>query len=408
MNILNNNYVYKIAILGAGSCGILSTCHFLSFTKSAEITLIHDPNIDTLGIGESTNPSFLYALELGTDFKIIKDLEKLDGTYKFGTYYKKWRDNEFLNPLIGGQIAIHFNTNKLKEYAIPRLKEKWKEKFKVLEGKILNVIDSDVAATIVLENSEESYDFVIDCRGFPDDYTDYKHPPGPTVNSCIVYDKPVYYDNIKYTEHTATDNGWMFTVPLSNRTSYGYLYNNNLTTINDAYDDFSKVTGELIQKENTRKYHFRSYYARKLIGKRVAKNGNRASFFEPMFANSLWIYDLNNKMIYDYMFKRASRELVNAQFEQNCIDVMGMIHYHYHGGSTITSKFWNYVSEISKERVSINETFNYIKPKLQECSQHRYYEDSLKPSWIYSAKNLYLLDNNFQYNYFDKDNFTLN
>ena len=52
----------KLAVIGVGSAGIQSLCHFLAWLdKSWEIYSIHSPKIPISGIGESTNPRFLDA-----------------------------------------------------------------------------------------------------------------------------------------------------------------------------------------------------------------------------------------------------------------------------------------------------------------------------------------------------------
>ena len=71
----------KLAVIGVGSAGILSLCHFLSnMDETWEITSIHNPSKKIQGIGESSNPAFLNALERGLGFEVVKDLDKLNGT----------------------------------------------------------------------------------------------------------------------------------------------------------------------------------------------------------------------------------------------------------------------------------------------------------------------------------------
>ena len=79
----------KLAVIGVGSAGIQSLCHFLAYMDETwEITSIHNPSKKIQGIGESSNPSFIAALELGVGFNLIEDLNKINGTLKFGTKYK--------------------------------------------------------------------------------------------------------------------------------------------------------------------------------------------------------------------------------------------------------------------------------------------------------------------------------
>ena len=54
-------------------------------------------------------------------------------------------------------------------------------------------------------------------------------PESIVINSAIinVCDKPGDWE---WTYHIAHPNGWMFGIPVSNRSSWGYLYNNKVTT----------------------------------------------------------------------------------------------------------------------------------------------------------------------------------
>ena len=80
----------KLAVIGVGSAGIQSLCHSLAWLdKSWEIYSIHSPKIPISGIGESTNPKFLGALEYGLDFSHQKNLSDINGTLKFGTKLAK-------------------------------------------------------------------------------------------------------------------------------------------------------------------------------------------------------------------------------------------------------------------------------------------------------------------------------
>ena len=83
------------------------------------------------------------------------------------------------------------------------------------------------------------YDYVIDCRGFPKDYSDYIITPNIYVNAGIVFDslKPSKWD---YSYHIAHKNGWMFGLPLSNKVSFGYLYNSKLTTKQECLIDLEE------------------------------------------------------------------------------------------------------------------------------------------------------------------------
>lgn len=391
----------KLAIIGLGSAGIQSLCHFLSYLpKGSEVFSIYDPNIKILGIGESTNPSFTTALELGTDFRILEDMECLDATYKLGTYYVNWRDEEFLNPLLSGSLAIHFNNFKLKDFAIPRLKKKWADKFKIIEGNVESMTSTINSVQVQINSCTYQFDYVIDCRGFPNSYDDYFVITDAPVNRGIIHN---LYDETRpwnYTVHRATKDGWMFEVPLSTRHSYGYLYNDSITSDELARKNFSDLIGISENSLENIEYKFKSFYAKELITNRIIKNGNRSVFFEPMFANSLWLYDQNNRMAWDFIQEKADIYTINNYFIECCRVVQDMINFHYHGGSTFETLFWKTIPKIAQEKIKNSDLINQVRSLLKEQAESKTYREDNGPNWIYTARSLMILDKHLQYNYF--------
>lgn len=389
----------RIAVIGVGSAGILSLSHLLTYlTKEYEIVSIHNPTVDIVGIGESTNPVFVKALELATDFNILFDLEKLDGTHKFGTVFKNWRDEDILNPLIGGTCAIHFNTHKLKEFMLPKLQKTHGDKFKQITGNVTRVENCGEWAEVDVDGVTEKFEFVIDCRGFPKDYSEYNICDLP-LNRCAVHNI-MTPGEWKYTGHRATKNGWMFEIPLSSRQSYGYLYNDNITSKEEALKDFSQEIGVPVDQLDNIEYRFQSYYTKQLFDGRVIKNGNSAIFFEPMAANSLWIYDTVIRLLFDYASGKATLEQVNNYFQDAATRVEEIICYFYHGGSVYDTEFWRKTKQLTSNKLKSGKHLNRCIEGFKNNNQHGIYSIN-EPSMVFSAHSLKLMDDRFGYNYFE-------
>lgn len=394
----------KLGIIGLGSAGIQSLCHFLSYLPyGSEVYSIYDPNIKILGIGESTNPSFTTALELGTDFRIIEDMKYLDATYKLGTYYIDWRSEEFLNPLLSGSLAIHFNNFKLKDFAIPRLKKKWLDKFKIVEGNVEKISQNLNSVSVSISGRLLDFDYIIDCRGFPDDYSEYHVIKDAPVNRAFVHNSEGEVKSWNYTSHRATKDGWMFEIPLSSRFSRGYLFNDSITKPEIARKNFSDLIGLDESRLDNIEYKFKSFYSKNLVNGRIIKNGNRSVFFEPMFANSLWLYDQVNRIAWDIIQEKVSENIANDYFITCCKTVEDMINFHYHGGSTHSTDFWKINSQRSREKIKNSELINEVRELLKEQTNTRTYREDHGPNWIYTARSLMILDKHFGYNYFSGD-----
>jgi tryptophan 7-halogenase len=401
---------YKIAVIGAGSAGIQNVCDLLfRLDHRWEVISVYDPKISIVGIGESTNPSFVSALQNAINFDLLEDSKSLDSTLKFGTKYVNWRDYSFTNPLLSGVVAMHFSTEKLHNFAYPRLRKLWRGKFKEILGNVSEIKNTSSSATLVIDDIEHRFDFVVDCRGFPnmqqfsEDYQQILEIP---VNRCFVHNKTELVPS-NYTDHVATVDGWMFVVPLTNRTSYGYLYNDQITDPKEAKENFSKEINVPVEKLQDIEYKFKPYYCKNIFNKRVIRNGNAAVFFEPMFANSLWMYNEIGNLLIEYI---SSHSRINETKPQSFINtfndravskikqVQEMVWYNYHGGSVYNTQFWRYIKNIATRNLVSGENLKKVKPLLQDMYKNNHRVGDVV--WIYGPNNLFKIDKNFGYNYF--------
>ena len=96
------------------------------------------------------------------------DSEELGSTIKFGVQFKNWNNANPFIPFASGSYGIQFDTTKLPRFILPRLNKMYQnfsEKLKTVKeikslGKKVS-IDGQI------------YDYVIDCRGYPEDYSNY-------------------------------------------------------------------------------------------------------------------------------------------------------------------------------------------------------------------------------------------
>ena len=387
----------RLAVIGAGSGGVITMCYFLArLSNEWEVVSIYDPTVPILGIGESTNPSFIRLLEMGARFSVSEDTPYLDSTLKFGTQFIKWRDHEWLNPLISGGIAVHFNNFKLKEFCFSRFPNLWPEKFKVIEGNIEKITNGD-KATITVNGKDEVFDFVIDCGGFPKDYTGYTYSKCSLLNHCLVHSFEKF-DPIQYTEHIATPHGWMFGIPLTSRKTYGYLFNDEITSMDDAVQNMAETLNVSPDELNLKEYKFRPYYKTHLVDKAIMANGNRALFYEPISATSINQYNSTCDVIFYYITGQVSEKQANERFTFESNTTEDIINYYYHGGTTYDSEFWRAAVANAKNNLKHNERFNEVIDY-----NHRAYQLGLPyngKGHLFSQYNLFILDEAFGYNYF--------
>lgn len=384
----------KIAVLGGGTVGVMSVCHLLRHTD-ANITCIFNPSKKILGIGESSNVQLPHLLWESIRFNPALDKEKLDCTLKYSVFYKNWREKNFHSPILPNSYAIHFNNFKLQSFAFNECKKIYKNRFTVIEDDVTFLKGSN---TEVIVNTEK-FDYVVDCRGWPESYDDYIISENLPLNKALVYpvDEP---GNWNYTHHHAHKNGWMFGIPLTTRQGWGYLFNDKITTDSEALDDLQKILNKKINEDQLNEFKFKPYRAKKLLQNRIIKNGNRAIFYEPLEALSGVIYDNINRLFFDYISNRKSEGLVNHEFRTLSKCYENFIAFVYHGGSIYNSKFWQETKEMTSRHLLGNETWNHTKEYIKSNNEGKNsfnYGIFIFPFIPYVWD---ILDKNLGYNYF--------
>jgi tryptophan halogenase len=176
------------------------------------------------------------------------------------------------------------------------------------------------------------------------------------------------YEFEPYTDHIATRNGWMFGVPLQSRKTYGYMFNDTLTSKEEALEDMREVLG--VDAIDGREYFFKCYYANRPIEGRVCKNGNKALFFEPLVANSIFLYIHTARVFFDYMSGAQSEAGANASFVKGVQELEDLISHYYQGGSNYQSKFWDCAVKLTRERLARRQPYQVLLATYRTLYNH--------------------------------------
>ena len=250
--------------------------------------------------------------------------------------YIDWREKEIIFPFQSGYHAIHFDARDFAEMGLKRLQKMYSNYRRV---------DANVEYKDLTE-----YDYVIDCRGRPTDFSDYEEC-NLVLNSALVYDDPTPSD-FGFTKHVAHKYGWMFVIPLQHRTSHGFLYNNEFCTRKEAEDELIRITeASDDDRSNFRTFDLKPYYCKKTIDGKILKSGNRAVFFEPMSANSLYMTVKNVEIHSQYIRGEITQDKANELCILNYRAVEDLINLIYHGGSIYENEFWDWAKETSSKRI---------------------------------------------------------
>jgi len=322
----------KLAILGRGTAGAFSLTHYLKYTDW-QIDWYFDDNINRQAVGEGSSLVFPAALYQNIEFEHY-NLKDLDGHYKNGIYKKGWSDGrEFIHPFPPPAVGYHFNATKFQDFVFSRVKDKPRISFIQQNVSNYNDIDSD---------------YILDCRGKPSESENNKLIISQYIPVNSVYVTQCYWDYamFDYTLTIARPYGWVFGIPLHNRCSIGYLYNNNITSIEKIKEDVKNIFEEycLTPREDTNSFSFKNYYRINNFEGRVAYNGNASFFLEPLEATSITMMNyINNHAI--EAWKTNNFKQNNDIYRYLISSIQNVIMLHYMSGSIYDNKFWNFAKD---------------------------------------------------------------
>lgn len=324
----------KIAIIGRGTVGCMAVAHYLRWTDW-DISWIYDPAILPASVGEGTTLVLPRSLDANLRFDSV-DLDTIGSTVKTGIFKQNWGGNTFTHSFPVGAVGIHFNAVAFQDY-------------------IFKQISKDARVTLVEDNvlpDEVDADYVMVCTGTPKDFTQYETINHIPVNACYVSQCAWEYARFDHTLTIARPYGWVFGIPLKHRCSIGYLYNENITSIEEVKKDVETVLKEYkLVPDAQRHIQFKNYYRKNNFSDRVIYNGNSSFFLEPLEATSTTFAD----NIIRYGFDVWNNKLSVAQAEQQYLEIVSstesMIAMHYMAGSCFDTDFWTYAKALGGSKI---------------------------------------------------------
>lgn len=332
----------RIAVIGAGNAGCISALHFQYYSSDKyEIEIYHSPEehpIERVGQGTTVPPSELISSMLDLTWHN----NPIGATFKTGFLYEGWGKfkDELFHPFPMTNMALHYVPKKLSNA--------------VLESGLFKVKQQ----TINDPEKEIDADIIIDCRGRHNRDKDNYEPLINPLNACLLYDKKEVDLAMHYTGCVATPNGWTFVVPNNDSVSYGYLYNNTITSKEDATEDFlerfelPEIDGDLT---------FENYIAKNVcVGERTFLNGNKCGFLEPLEATATGFYQNVCQAIYCTTIDALPRQAVNTYAREEMFRLEQFILWHYQFGSKYDTPFWKYAKSLPFKP---DDKFNYMIEK---------------------------------------------
>ena len=323
----------KIAIVGAGNAGSITALHYHKYLREDkivddyEIDIYHSPDQHPIEkVGQGAIPTVVNLIS--SVFESNWYHNSIDSTFKSGILYEGWgnKNDKFFHPFSMYEMSMHFVPNKLSKT--------------VLESGYFNVIDK----TIKEPEKEIDADVIFDCRGRHNrDKSNYDKLINP-LDSVLLSKKYERDVDLIYTRCVATPNGWTFVIPNKDSVSYGYLYNSEITTREDAVDDFtSRFDLDYIIDS----LKFENYMAKNMfVGERTVLQGNMYGFIEPLEATSLGLYQSLCRQAWDYIFGLRTDVYCNHKMRVIMKETETFLLWLYGYGSKYDTPFWKYAKSL--------------------------------------------------------------
>ena len=204
---------------------------------------------------------------------------------------------------------------------------------------------------------------VFDARGFPrelhpDRHIDISFIPTNTaiIRRCPAtirekHGQPVLQHT--YTRAVARPHGWIFVIPLTVHTSYGYIFNRDVSSQSDVeadFDAFLEADG-VTEFEQRAVIPFPNFVHRQIFDGAVARIGNAAAFMEPLEATAIVSAQLQIGMVLHIRLNRSIENLkrdapvVNRFLVNNMLCYGLFVGWHYSCGSKYDSGFWRHARD---------------------------------------------------------------
>ena len=382
----------KIAVVGRGTAGSLAAANITCFHPDSDYELhhIYDSRIPVIGVGEGSWPSLVQELHKLTNLSHETIQRRIKGTRKYGIAYEGWGvcNREFTHYFMprDESYAYHLAADLLGDM----LHESTNARH--IDAKVLNIAKVENGAQVEFEGlPPERYDLVFDARGFPkelrpDEHIDIAFIP---TNTAIIRRGPAIIKEERdkpalqhaYTRAVARPHGWIFVIPLTVHTSYGYIFNrdiSDLAEVESDFDEFLEIDG-VTDYEQRAVIRFPNYVHRQVYDGAVARIGNAAAFMEPLEATAIVSTQLQIGMVVQTRLNRpieyleGDAPMVN-RFLINTILCYGLfVGWHYSCGSIYDSEFWRYARDQvwPKYRQAAD-------PKLVDCDALQKFDEMIE------------------------------
>lgn len=207
---------------------------------------------------------------------------------------------------------------------------------------------------VVSEHHAYAADLFIDCSGFAGVLIDkvFKEPIVSFKDFLItdraiavnIPDAPDQQDIRNYTSAIAMKSGWMWEIPLFDRSGNGYVYSSEFISDDDAMAELQQHFGERLKNTSLRPIKFNSRRHERAWVKNCVAIGLSSSFLEPLESSTIYfIYAALYQLVKCFPNKQidpALRDKYNRKVNYMVDDNMDFIAMHFKTVQREDTPFW--------------------------------------------------------------------
>lgn len=338
----------KIAVIGRGSAGSLAVAAAAQRFPGCELWHIYDPRIPVIGVGEGTLPGLVAQLQQYTALEETAVQRRLNATRKYGINFEGWgrANSEFTHRFHNDPYGYHLSTDTLVELLAES------SRARQVDARVTRVARTDDGAELEFDRlPPERFDLVFDARGFPRRLDPERHVVLPFIptNAAVIRRTPPRPDvdpDRAFTRAVARPHGWMFVIPLTVHTSYGYVFNRDVSDTDDVESDFDAFLEEedIPDFELRGTIPFPNFIHRRIFDGSVARIGNAAGFMEPLEATALGLIQIQIDAILDFG-PTMPPDRLSTLLARLAWGFGVFVAWHYSQGSVHDTAFWRYARD---------------------------------------------------------------
>ncbi len=382
----------KIAVVGAGTAGALAAASVsrLHPERDHELHHIYDSRIPIIGVGEGSWPSLVRELQQLSQLPHETVQQRLNGTRKFGSRFEGWgrRRQDFVHYFTPQHVAYAYHLSADLMADLLRASTRARH----IDARVTAITKVDGGAQVQFEGREaERYDLVFDARGYPRQLDPQEHIDIsfiPTNCAAIRRGPPVVkappnapVREPTYTRAVARPHGWVFVIPLTVHTSYGYVFNKDVSDLDAVEADFDELLAEegVSDFEKRAVIPFPNFVRRRIYDGAVVRVGNAAAFMEPLEATAIRLAQLQVALVLRMRFHRPAEyvqsdaPVINRFLVTDALAAGLFVGWHYCCGSKYDSAFWRN----ARDRVWPNYR-EATDPLVVDCSALRKFDEMLE------------------------------